>query len=144
MGGLALAAAAAVPCLARLWRDMGRRGELASSLAWASTLTWTMVLNLYAAAYDTPIILLGLLLMADGLYHTNRGALPLTFRILLVLLYVAPWSPPVPVGDGNVLQVYTMVLLALGIYQLWVALGGIGEPAAGNQDSPGVSSPQEA
>jgi hypothetical protein len=119
---LALVAAAVVPWLVKLWRDMRRDGDVESSLAWASTLTWTTVLNLYVTAYDTPIILLGILLVGDALYRATGQVVPRGLRILFVLLYVVPWIPPVPIGDGKILQLYTVVLLALGVYQVWVAL----------------------
>ena len=57
-----------------------------------------MILNLYAAVYDTPIIVLGILLMGDVLCRSSQGRLPRTLQILLVLLYVVPWIPPVPIG----------------------------------------------
>ena len=123
---LALVAAGVVPWLAKLWRDMRRDGEVESSLAWASTLTWTTVLNLYVTSYDTPIILLGIVLIADALYRMNRESVPMVPRILLLLLYVVPWIPPVPIGDGRILQLYTVVLVVLGAYQLWLAMRGIG------------------
>jgi len=136
---LALVAAAVVPWLAKLWRDMRRDGDVESSLAWASTLTWTTVLNLYVTAYDTPIILLGILLVADALYCATRQVVPWVLRILFMLLYVVPWIPPVPIGDSKILQLYTVVLVGLGVYQVWVALRGIGE-AAEDQDRSGVGS----
>jgi hypothetical protein len=139
---LALVAAGVVPWLAKLWRDMRRDGEVESSLAWASTLTWTTVLNLYVTSYDTPIILLGIVLIADALYRMNREAVPVVPRILLVLLYVVPWIPPVPIGDGRILQLYTVVLVVLGAYQLWLAMRGIGG-AAGDGSRPGIGSGRE-
>jgi glycosyl transferase family 87 len=139
LAGLALAAAAVLPCLAKVWRDTRKGDPVELGLAWASTLTWTTVLNLYVPAYDTPIILLGIVLGADELYRANRHALPLVLRILFVLLYVVPWIPPVPVGDSRIVQLYTLVLVALGVYQVWVAMRGIGG-AAGDQGRSGVGS----
>jgi hypothetical protein len=139
LGVLALGAAGVVPCLAKLWRDARKGDDVGVSLAWASTLTWTTVLNLYVAAYDTPIILLGIVLVADALYRATRQVVPLVLRILFVLLYVVPWIPPVPIGDSKIVQLYTLVLVALGVYQVWVALRGFGE-AAEDQGRSGVGS----
>jgi hypothetical protein len=44
--------------------------------------------------------------------------------ILLVLLFVASWVPALPTGNGTFLQLYTMGLVALGIYQLRLAMEG--------------------
>ena len=119
LGGLALMGAGIVPWLAKIWRD-AREGDPATlGLAWASTLTWTTVLNLYVPAYDTPIILSGIVLMVQWLYRANRETVPMALRILLVLLYVAPWVPLLPSGYGTTSwQPYTLALMALGSYQL--------------------------
>jgi glycosyl transferase family 87 len=119
LGGLALMGAGIVPWLAKIWRD-AREGDPATlGLAWASTLTWTTVLNLYVPAYDTPIILSGIVLTVQWLYRVNPETVPMALRILLVLLYVAPWVPLLPMGYGTTSwQPYTLVLMALGSYQL--------------------------
>jgi len=128
LGVLSLVAVGVAPYLVKLWWDTRRGGDVELSLAWASTLTWTTVLNLYVTAYDTPIILLGLLLTADGLYRMDRGSIPWVLKTLFVLLYIVPWIPPVPIGDGKALQLYTVALGGLGVYQLRVALRGAGGP----------------
>jgi glycosyl transferase family 87 len=124
LGGLALMGAGVVPWLAKIWRD-ARQGDSATlGLAWASTLTWTTVLNLYVPAYDTSIVLSGIVLMVQWLNRVNRGTVPMALRVLLVLLYVAPWVPLLPVGYGTASwQPYTLVLMALGSYQLWLTRG---------------------
>ena len=121
---LAVVAAGVVPCLARLWRCAVRGGEVELSLAWASTLTWTMLLNLYAPTYDTPVIMLGILLMVDSLCRADQRRLPLVPQLLFVLLYAVPWIPVVPMGGGKTLQLYTVVLIALGLYQVWLGMRG--------------------
>jgi hypothetical protein len=117
---LAVAAVGVLPFLAKLWRNAGSSGEL--DMAWASTLTWTMVLNAYAAVYDTSVVVLGVLLMGDALYRRYRGRVPKTVQALFVVLYVIPWIPPMRIGNGRMLQLYTPVLVVLGIYQIWLAL----------------------
>jgi len=119
---LAVATAAVLPCLGRLWRNAHMGGEEGVSLAWASTLTWTMILNLYAVVYDTTVIVLGVLLMGDALRRVYRGQVPSAVQALFVLLYVVPWIPPVPMGGSRMLQLYTPALIALGVYQIWLAM----------------------
>lgn len=140
-GVLAAAAMGILACLARVWRDAVRGGGPQLHLAWASTLTWTMILNLYAAVYDTPIILLGILLMSDALCRSHQGRLPRTLQILLVCLYVAPWIPPVPIGGGKMLQLYTVVLIALGVYQMWLAMVGWTDVEQGKPGNGPISRP---
>ncbi len=119
---LALVTAGVLPWLAKLWRAGRADGAVASGLMWAATLTWTMLLNVYGAPYETAIVLLGMVLAAGPLYGTSWDAMPRTVRIFLVLLYVVPWIPPVPVGVDRSLHPYTLVLLGLGVYQIWQAL----------------------
>ena len=138
IGILALVTAGLVPCLAKVWQSMRRGGE-EWSLVWASTLTWTTILNLYVAVYDTPIILLGILLMTGALNRAIRGSMPWALKILFVLLYVVPWIPPVPVGS-KILQLYTVVLIALGVYQVWLVM----RRAGGTDVGPGRAGSRRA
>jgi hypothetical protein len=115
-------ASAILPFLVKVWRDT-RKGEPSElGLVWASALTWTTVLNLYVPAYDTPMILCGIVLMATALRREDREVMPPGQGILLVLLFVASWIPALPTGNGTFLQLYTVGLVALGIYQLRLAM----------------------
>jgi hypothetical protein len=144
MGVLAVVAVGVLPCLARLWRSARTGEELGLSLAWASTLTWTMILNLYAAVYDTSVIVLGILLMGDALRRAHRERVPAAVQALFVFLYVAPWIPPVPIGESRMLQLYTPVLIVLGIYQIWLGLQGDRDTTAGRSRPPDLATPAAA
>jgi len=115
---LAVVAACVMPWLVNLWRVGRRDSEVGCSLTWAATLTWTMLLNVYVAPYDTPMVLLGMVLAAGALRGSSRDAMPRAVRILLVLLYVVPWIPPVPIGGNRTLYLYTPVLVGLGVCQI--------------------------
>jgi len=124
LGGLVVAATAVLPFLVKVWRDTRNGGPSELGLMWASTLTWTTVLNLYVPAYDTPMILCGIVLMATAFHREDREVMPQVPGILLVLLFVVSWIPPLPTGNGTFLQLYTVGLVALGIYQLRRAMEG--------------------
>ena len=119
---LAALGACIVPWLVSLWRHVPEGWTTGLRFTWACTITWTMLLNVYVPRYDTPIIMLGILLMVDALLATGQGRLPLLLQILFGLLYVVPWIPPVPISGGALLQPYTVILAALGTYQLWLAM----------------------
>jgi hypothetical protein len=121
---LAALGACVVPWLVSLWRHVPEGWTTGLRVTWACTITWTMLLNVYVPRYDTPIIMLGILLMVDALLATGpgQGRLPLLPQILFGLLYVVPWIPPVPISGGALLQPYTVILAALGTYQLWLAM----------------------
>ena len=130
---LAVVAAGVLPWLVKLWWAGGREGDAKWGVTWAATLTWTMLLNVYVAPYDTSIVVLGMLLTVGALYRPSRDMVPGAVRILFVLLYVVPWIPPVPIGVDRVLNLYTLVLVGLGVYQIWAAqpAGGRTMPAEG-------------
>lgn len=90
---------------------------------WSSTITWTLVLNLYVGIYDTVLVLPGLLLTADVLRspaNAGQRPIPRTCKRLLVLLYLVPWfSQFLAMRLG--FQPDTIVLAATALYQLQVA-----------------------
>jgi hypothetical protein len=131
-----LVAAIVLPWLIRLWRGLRHEREMESSLTWATTLTWTMLLNVYVAPYDTPIVVLGMVLVAGALYGSTRDAMPRVVRTFFVLLYVVPWIPPVPLGVDKTLYLYTLVLVGLGLYQISQAMPATGYfgPAPAHED----------
>jgi hypothetical protein len=119
---LAALGACIVPWLVSLWRHVPEGWTTGLRLTWACTITWTLLLNVYVPRYDTAIIMLGILLMVDVLLTSGQGRLPLLLQILFGLLYVVPWIPAVPISGGPLLQPYTVILLALGTYQVWLAM----------------------
>ncbi len=109
-----------LPLLFRLWWKADRKQPSAPSLVWALTLTWTMVLNIYLGIYDTTLAVLSVLLMTDVLYRQEDGnRLPLSpaYKLILLLLYVVPWITQ-PIARLSGIQLYTLVLALLGIYQV--------------------------
>jgi hypothetical protein len=89
-------------------------------LAWATALTWTLVLNVYVGVYDSILVIPAILLTGAALLRragdTGRS-LPLRFRCLLVALWALPWVSGLVARDVG-LQPYTVALLALASYQL--------------------------
>jgi hypothetical protein len=105
--------------LAAAWWRLGNDGG-SRRVVWAATLTWTLVANLYVGVYDSILIVLSALLTADALAQPRRDKTrsgSQVFHLFLLLLYIAPWlSQHLARGIG--LQVYTVILLAFGVYQL--------------------------
>ena len=110
---------AIVPFLVRLWWLSVKWGPDRRTLAWAATLTWTLVLNIHTGYYDAILAVPGLMITADVLYR-RAGTLSLGFKLLLALLYVVPWfSQHLARWAG--FQPFTLILIALGSYQLILA-----------------------
>jgi hypothetical protein len=118
-----LVLATAAPFLGILvvtWWRFRRGGP--HDLAWALTLTWTLVINVYVGVYDSILVVPACLLAAGLLARWNGEAQPsLTpgFKALLFLVYVAPWFSE-HVARVTGFQPYTVVLMAMGTYLLIV------------------------
>ena len=105
------------------WRSGPWRPE-AASLTWAATLTWTPILNLYAGVYDTLIVVPAAIVVLAMAARDDAGRWSPRFRTLVVLstiAYVMPWISQ-PIARALGIQLYTLSLAALGLYQL----GGLG------------------
>jgi hypothetical protein len=110
----------ALTLLFRVWWKADRKQPSVQSFVWALTLTWTLVLNLYLGIYDTTLAVLSVLLMTDVFYCQGDGnRLPLSraYKLILLLLYLVPWITQ-PIARLSGIQLYTLVLAFLGIYQV--------------------------
>ena len=113
----AVVALLVIPFLGFAWWRL--RGESQRLLLWALTLTWTPVLNIYMGIYDSTIVVLAGLLLTAEFYRRGlqASALPYAYRVLLVLVYLSPWfTQNIALMTG--IQIYTLAVAALGIYQL--------------------------
>lgn len=86
---------------------------------WGLTVTATVVINLYNGIYEATLVVIGVMIFCHGCYRTGTTsptALPPTLRALLVWLYLIPWVSQ-PLARAINLQLFTVVLLALVVYQ---------------------------
>lgn len=109
--------------LRTVWRARPMDAASARStlpLAWASAITWTLVLNVYVGVYDAVLLIPSILLTCSALLRrtgdTGRN-LPLRLRCLLLIIWLLPWVSGLIARDLGV-QTYTIALLILGVYQL--------------------------
>lgn len=113
-------AAIVLPFLVRVWLTAARQPAVWHA-AWAATLLWSALLNVYTPYYDLVLVALAALVMADGFLQA-QGRLPRAYGALLAALYVialvcAPRERHSPIAHAQ-----TVVLLALAVYQLRVAV----------------------
>jgi glycosyl transferase family 87 len=109
-----------LPFLFRLWWNTDRRRSDDQSFTWALTITWTLVLNVYLGIYDTTLVVLSILLMTDVFYRRQGRDQWLTstaYKLILLLLYLVPWFTQ-PIARFSGIQLYTLVLVLLGLYQV--------------------------
>ena len=116
--GLLLAMAAiALPFIFKAW---SRNPET----AWSHAITWTMVLNFYVLLYDSTLVILAVLISVSAL----RKTLPIAYRWLLLVLFLAPWLQT-DFAKSYGFRPMTIALIAFGCYQLW-ALNSSYKPAS--------------
>ena len=92
------------------------------TLVLASVISWTAALNIYFPVYDSIIVVMGLLLTIDAFYGHFKSQVE-TFnpmmKAFLILVYLVPGvSQQLALHAG--FQPYTLVLILLGIYQLFM------------------------
>ena len=111
--------------LIKAWWSIDDGGRNRRDLIWASTIAWTLVLNLHAGIYDSILVVASMLLTAGVLYEraTDPSAALLgPFRWLLVLVYVTPlFSQHVARLVG--FQPFTLILAAAAAYPLYLLSG---------------------
>ncbi|MBT8402167.1 MAG: DUF2029 domain-containing protein [Rhodothermia bacterium] len=114
-----------IPILIRTWWTIDDGGENRRDLIWASTITWTLVLNLHVGIYDSILVVASLLLIAGVLYR--RATDPSTamdgpFRSLLVFVYLTPlFTQHIAKWIG--FQPFTLILAAAAVYPLLLLVG---------------------
>jgi hypothetical protein len=120
-----LLAAGPLAYLLVAWWRFPRLEEDRRKLIWASTLTWTLVINLYMGIYDVILVVLAALWTADVLYRQRPADRSLTvgFRALLLAIFLVSWITQ-PLAQLTRIQVITVVLFAMAAYPLALAMSG--------------------
>lgn len=88
------------------WRRAGR-----SALAWAISITWGLVLNVYVPIHDTILLIIAGPLLIESYFRAGRRV-PTTALVLMALLYVCSWvALPLSMKTGWIM---TLALVAFG------------------------------
>jgi len=124
LGKVLVLVIAAVPLIFLIisWWKWGG-SEIQRRLLWASTVTWTMVINVYVGAYDMILVVLSLLWTAEVFYRPGNqlGKFFPAFKFLSFLVIVLAWITQRPVAERTGFQVITPVLFTLAAFQLRLA-----------------------
>lgn len=121
MGLAGVVGVAAAGLLAWCWWRYPKLGPRGQKLIWAATVAWLPVVNVYGPVYDTVVVALAMMLAAAALMPSDEDAkLPAGLYLLLALVYVTPWWAQ-RVAQGLGVQCYTLLLVGVGGYLMWVA-----------------------
>jgi len=108
--------AAAATLAVLLWRS-AKGNSAAHLLAWAATLTWTLLLNLYVPVWDAILVILALLLTLGALKELAWRREAGWVIVLGFLMVLATWNMS-STTNRHGSQMMTLLLLVFGSMQL--------------------------
>ena len=103
--------------LARLLHKSGSAGSAAQNMAWATTLTWTMVINVYVPVYDTLLIAVAVILTIGALLEVEETA-GTGWVVLLAIGISAVSLKAESIAQNHGIQPLTILILLLGLTQI--------------------------
>jgi hypothetical protein len=104
-------------CLARILWKSARSGQPQQYLAWAATLTWSMLLNVYYPIYDTILIAISIILSFAAARDLNRSDATNYLTALGLFVFASSWVTE-SIAQAHGIQLLSVSLFALGILQL--------------------------
>ena len=124
---LLVATCAVAPFLILFWRCDRRAVADDRRLAWATAIIWTLLLNVYVPFYDCTLLVLGMLLLTQALGGASLLRRDPLLQWLVLLMYVGAWFTQA-IAQVSGLQLYTVLLLTLGVYSMTRQLGAVSRP----------------
>jgi hypothetical protein len=106
----------AIYSLIRVWWDSTGIRKPASTLVWAATITWTLLLNVYVPIYDSILVVISAIATAGVLKAVSQRYYT-WFTVLWVLTLASSWIT-IAVAAATGVQITTLMFTALGALQL--------------------------
>ena len=114
---LIVVASAITTGLAVLLRKSAAGGEPAQSLAWAATLTWTLLLNVYVPIYDSVLVTIAVILTLGALKELGWSAATHWITFLALSIFAVSWKTEA-LARSHGIQPLSILLTVLGLGQL--------------------------
>jgi hypothetical protein len=99
-----------------LWWKSARTGRPARGLVWATTITWTLLLNAYVPRHDSILCVLALVITAGVLKDSPARTLYGWFTVLWLLILASSWITD-EFAAAHGIQIITPMFAALGTLQ---------------------------
>ena len=109
--------------LADLLRRSARVGRPAQNLAWAATLTWTLLVNVYVPIYDAVLVAISVVLTLGAMKELRRSWEAGWVVALSVVMVAASWDTSA-IAEKHGVQVLSILLAVLGVAQLYLLWRG--------------------
>jgi hypothetical protein len=101
-----------------LWKS-AKSGKPAQALAWAATLTWTLLLNVYVPMYDSVLVAVAVVLTLGAVKEMQGGAALNRMTVLCISIFAVSWvSLDVAMHHG--IQLLSIAFAVLGLAQLYL------------------------
>jgi len=124
--GLAFLAALTVSILAvlavLLWKSTGRGGLVGrpvQDLVWATTLTWTLLLNVYVPVWDSILVTIAVILTLGALRDLGWTNIAGWILFLSLLIFAVTWNLAAKTNHGGSRRM-TVLLFIVGVVQMIV------------------------
>jgi hypothetical protein len=101
-----------------LWKS-ARGGGPQQTLAWAATLTWTLLLNVYVPMYDSILVAVAVVLTLGAVKEMHWSAGTRWTAFVSFLIFAASWVT-LPIAMKHGIQLLSLALAVLGFAQLYL------------------------
>src|SRR4029077_3394538 len=119
-GGRSRAGVASLICLTSaiapglavvLWKS-ATGGRSAQYLAWAATLTWTLMVNVYVPIYDSVLVAIAVVLTLGALKDLDWSVATGWITFLSLLIFTVSWKTQA-LAQGHGIQLLSIFIVAL-------------------------------
>ncbi len=108
-----------------LWKSASG-SRPAQSLAWAATLTWTLLLNVYIPMYDSVLVVIAVVLTLGAVKDLAWSTTMHWITFLSILIFAVSWvTYPIAMNYG--IQLISISLAVLGLAQLYLLYRATGK-----------------
>jgi hypothetical protein len=101
-----------------LWKS-AKCGRPVQSLAWATTITWTLLLNVYVPMYDSVLVVLAAVLAIGAVKEIGWGAAIDWVASLSILIFAISWVS-YDVAREHRIQLLSLAIAVLGLAELYI------------------------
>jgi hypothetical protein len=101
-----------------LWKS-ARGGRAQQSLAWAATLTWTLLLNVYVPMYDSILVAVALVLTLGAVENMHWSGATRWMTLMCLAIFAVSWVT-YSIAMKHGVQLLSITLAGLGFAQLYL------------------------
>jgi len=101
-----------------LWKS-ATGSKAAQSLAWAATITWTLLLNVYVPMYDSVLVVIAAMLTLGAVMELKWSGAVRWIVMVSALVFVVSWVT-YDFAQAHQVQLLSIAFAILGVAQLYL------------------------